>query len=256
VPGRYEHAAEAVGTFLLLTVGLSVVVVIFSDRSPVDDWLPEPWLRRLAAGTVFAGTATAIVYSRLGRRSGAHINPVVTLAFLRLGKLEVRGAAGYLGAQVAGALAGAALVRLAWGEWADSVHVGSTAPGRGGPAAAFLAEVAMTALLVTLILHFVDRPRLMPWTGLAAGALVVLMVVVLAPVSGTSLNPVRSLAPAVVSPFYGWLWLYLVAPPLGALVAVAAYRRSRGTVRCAKLFPPDQQRCHFLDCQYTQVAAP
>jgi aquaporin Z len=256
VPGRYEHAAEAAGTFLLLAVGLSAVVVNFSDRSPVPEWLPEPWLRRLLTGAIFAGTATAIVYSRLGRRSGAHINPAVTLAFLRMGKLKMQGAVGYLGAQLGGAMAGAALVRLAWGDWAQEVRLGATTPGRAGPFAAFLAEVTMTALLVTLILHFVDRPRLMPWTGVAAGVLVVVLVVTLAPVSGTSLNPVRSLAPAVVSPFYDWFWLYLVGPPLGALLAVAFYRRSRPTVRCAKLFHPNEAQCHFLDCQYTKVALP
>lgn len=254
MPGRYEHAAEAAGTFVLLVVGLSAVVLSFSERSPVPDWLPDPWVRRLLAGTIFAGTATAIVYSRLGRRSGAHINPAVTLAFLRMGKLRMEGAAGYVASQLAGAFAGALLVRLVWGDWARDVHLGSTTPGRGGPLAAFVAEVLMTALLVTLILHFVDRPGLMPWTGVAAGALVVMLVVVVAPVSGTSLNPVRSLAPAVVNPFLHWFWLYLVGPPLGALLAVALYRRSRSGVRCAKLFHPDREQCHFLDCRYVRPA--
>jgi aquaporin Z len=246
-----EFAAEFAGTALLLVIGLSAVVVDFAEGSPVPDWIPDGNLRRLLTGIVFAGGATLIVYSPLGKRSGGHINPAVTLAFLRLGKITWRSAGGYLASQFLGALAGAAIVQLVWGSLAAQVDLGTTVPGHGGWIAALVAECAITFLLVALILRFVDDPTLMPFTAAAAGALVAFLVFVEAPVSGTSLNPARSLGPAIVAGDVRDVWLYLVAPPLGALLAVALYRRRRRTVRCGKLFHANAYDCRFLDCQYT-----
>ena len=248
-----EYAAEFAGTFLLLAIGLSAVVVDFADGSPVPDWIPDGNLRRLITGIVFAGGATLIVYSRLGKRSGGHINPAVTVGFYRLCKMTGRSAVAYVGAQLGGALAGAAAVRLAWGSLAREVDVGTTTPGHGGWVAALGAEIAMTFLLMTLILRFVDEPRLMPFTPAAAGALVAFLVFVEAPVSGTSLNPARSLGPAVLAGDYRDLWVYLVAPVSGVLLAVGLYRRARRTVKCGKLFHSDRYRCLFLECGYTPV---
>jgi aquaporin Z len=131
------------------------------------------------------------------------------------------------------------------------VDLGTTVPGHGGWVASLVAETVITFLLMTLILRFVDDPKLMPFTPAAAGALVAFLVFLEAPVSGTSLNPARSLGPAMVAGDYRDLWLYLVAPPLGALLAAATHRRRRGTVRCGKLFHAGGYECRFLDCQYT-----
>jgi len=84
---------------------------------------------------------------------------------------------------------------------------------------------------------------------------VAFLVFVAAPVSGTSLNPARSLGPAVASSVYRDLWVYLLAPPVGALAAVLVYRRVRGTVKCGKLFHSDAFVCRFLECGYTPEAA-
>jgi aquaporin Z len=251
VLGIREYVAEFVGTALLLLVGLSAVCADFSTRSPVVSAIPDSNLRRLITGIIFAGTGTAIVYSRLGKRSGGHINPAVTLAFLRLGKISPRSAAIYIAVQTAGALTGAALVLAIWGSWAMSVNIGATVPKDGGVAAAVAAEVGVTFLLVSLILNFVDRPRLMPFTAAGAGALVAFFVFVEAPVSGTSLNPARTLGPAVVGGTFTDVWIYLVAPPLGALAAALLYRHRRSSVACGKLLHSDTVKCRFLDCQYT-----
>src|SRR5215210_4923598 len=160
----HDYVAEFAGTFLLLLIGLSAVAVMFAEGSPVPDWIPDGNLRRLITGIVFAGGATLIVYSPLGKVSGGHINPAVTLGFYRLGKMTGKSAVNYVAAQVLGALAGAATVRLAWGELATEVSVGSTVPGHGGWVAALAAEVPITFLLMSLILSFVDEPRLMPFT--------------------------------------------------------------------------------------------
>lgn len=105
--GFREYAAEFTATFLLLLVGLSAVSVNFGDGSPIPSWIPNEAVRRLLTGILFAGGATAIVYSPLGQRSGGHLNPAVTLAFLRLGKMTRRSAVFYIVAQILGALAGA-----------------------------------------------------------------------------------------------------------------------------------------------------
>jgi aquaporin Z len=251
VLGIREYAAEFVGTALLLLVGLSAVCADFATRSPVVSAIPDSNLRRLITGIIFAGTATAIVYSPLGRRSGGHLNPAVTLAFLRLGKIGPRSAAIYIVVQVAGALTGAALVLAIWRGWATSVSVGATVPKDGGAAAAVAAEAAVTFLLVSLILNFVDRPRLMAFTAGAAGTLVAFFVFVEAPVSGTSLNPARTLGPAVVGGTFTDVWIYFLGPLVGALVAAFVYRHRRSSVACGKLFHTDAVECRFFDCQYT-----
>jgi aquaporin Z len=249
--GIREYAAEFLGTALLLLVGLSAVVADSAARSPVVSWVPDPSLRQLLTALIVAGTLTAIVYSPLGRRSGGHLNPAITLAFLRLGKITWRSAALYAAAQIAGALTGATLVWLIWRGWATSVHLGATTPRAGGPWAAAAAETVMTFLLVSLILNFVDRPRLMRFTAAAAGTLLAFFILVETPVSGASLNPARTLGPAIVGGHYSGLWVYLLGPPIGALAAGFAYRHRRSTVACGKLYHRSSVACGFLDCQYT-----
>jgi aquaporin Z len=114
-----------------------------------------------------------------------------------------------------------------------------------------LAEGAITFLLVTLILFFVDRPVLQRFTPAAAGTLVAFLVFVEAPLSGTSLNPARSLGPAVVAGDYRGLWAYFVGPLAGALAAAFVYQRRHRSVRCGKLIHDPSYPCRFLDCAYT-----
>jgi aquaporin Z len=249
--GTPEYAAEFLGTSILVLVGLSAVTFDFARGAPGPSLVADESVRRLLTGMIFAGTAAAVVYSPLGRRSGGHLNPAVTLAFFRLDKITRRSAATYVAVQIAGAVTGAALVRLLWGRLALSVHVGVTAPGHGGALAAFPLEVVMTFVLVSLILNFVDRPRLMPFTPIAASGLVAFFVLVAAPISGTSLNPARSVGPALVSGDYSWLWIYLIAPPLGAFIASVVFARARGRPKCGKLWHAKTQPCNFLDCKYS-----
>ncbi len=220
-----QWAAELVGTAILVFGGLSAVVVDFGAASPVAVLLPGTSPRLLLTGALFAGTGALVTVSPLGRRSGAHLNPAVTLAFWLTGHVHPHDLAGYMAAQCVGALLGAATLVACWGRMAISVHDGVTQPGPGvGEPRAAAIEALMTAALVLTILVFVASRRTMRWTPLAVWAVVTLLVWQGAPFTGTSLNPARSLGPAIVAANPHALWVYIVGPLAGAVLAVAVRR--------------------------------
>jgi aquaporin Z len=214
-----EWLCEAASTMLLLLGGLSAVCLDFGRGSWVTGHVPSASLRLLLTGALFAGSGSLVAISPIGRRSGAHLNPAVTLAFWITGHVHRHDLAGYWVAQVGGALAGTGLVALLWGGAARSVGDGVNHPGGGLSAPAALGvEFLMTALLLTVILVFVSSRRLMHWTPLATWVVVTLLVWQGATHTGTSLNPARSAAPALVALDFRDLWLYVTAPLLAAAV--------------------------------------
>jgi aquaporin Z len=222
-PGLHpvEWLCEAIGTMILLVGGLSAVCLDFGRGSWVAEHIPSTSWRLLITGALFAATGSLVAVSPIGRRSGAHLNPAVTLAFRITGHVHPHDLAGYWIAQFTGALAGAGLIRLLWGGVAQSVNFGVTHPGRGfGAAAALGVEFLMASILLTVILAFVSIRALMHWTPLAAWVVVTVLVWQGAPYTGTSLNPARSAGPALVAGDPRDLWVYLAAPLLAA-VAVA-----------------------------------
>jgi aquaporin Z len=213
------YGAELVGTGLLVLIGLSVVILAFGEGSPVADWIPPPGLRRLIAGLLFGATGAGITVSPLGRASGAHINPAVTLAFWLEGKIESRHAACYVASQLAGGVAGAVPL-LAWGALGRSIGFASTSPGAGVTAwGALLGEVVVTFGMVFLMFVLLARPATRSFTPLLFPAYFGLAVLLEAPVSGTSANPARSLGPAVVAGVWRAHWVYWLGPLLGAALA-------------------------------------
>ena len=240
----------------MVLIGISAVALMWAPGSPVPP-ISNPTLRRLVTGILFAGGATLVVYSPLGQRSGGHINPAVTLAFWRMGQVSTRDALAYILAQFLGALAGAFAAGLALRELTPAVQYAVTVPGDGySTVFALVAETIITFLLVFTIFVCVNKPAVAPRTGIIAGTLVALLVMIEAPVSGTSLNPARTLGPAVMVPMYRDIWIYFVGPCLGALIAVAAYTQQwgGGTV-CAKLYHTEKYRCPFDCCGYRLVSA-
>jgi aquaporin Z len=129
-----------------------------------------------------------------------------------------------------------------------------TVPGTAGATIAFVAELAITFLLMMVVLHVSNSAALARFTGLAAGALVTLYITVEAPISGMSMNPARSFASALPAGAWDAFWIYLVAPPLGMLVAaeVYAHRRGNRAVYCAKLHHHRVGRCIFR-CRHAEL---
>ncbi len=229
---------EFVGTALLLAGGLSAVFLDFGAGSPVAAHVPSTSARLLLTGLLFAGSGSLVALSPIGRRSGAHLNPAVTLAFWTQRKVHPHDLAGYVVAQIAGAITAVALLRLAWGSTATGLHLGATQPGHGfSPLDAAGLEAAMTAALILMIFGFTSNARTARWTPLGNWLLVATLVWQGAPYTGTSLNPARSLGPALVAPELANLWVYLVGPCAGALLAAAIFAGFRDThTLTAKLF--------------------
>lgn len=220
-----EWACEMAGTAILLLGGLSAVALNFGRGSTVAAYVPSISLRLLITGMMFAATGSLIAVSPLGRRSGAHLNPAVTFAFWASGLVHPLDLAGYVVAQCLGAIGGTALLRLAWGQTAVSIRDGMTLPGHQvGPAATIGIEALMTGALVLTILLFVSSARTARWTPLAVWAVISILVWRGATHTGTSLNPARSLGPAVIACNFHEYGLYVAGPLAGALAAVLLLR--------------------------------
>jgi aquaporin Z len=230
--------AELVGTALLVGVGCSVVIVDFAEGSPVAAVVANQGALRAITGFLFGTVGALIAISHVGKVSGAHINPVVTLAFWLAGRLRAGVALGYVGAQLLGGIVGGMALR-AWGVRGASVRLAATVPGPGGPWVATLGEVAATFFLVTGLFLFVGHRRLRAWTPALFPPLYALLVWLEAPLSGASTNPARSLGPGLAAgAMEGW-WVYWLGPLLGTLAGVWFLRAPwarRLEVQVAKVF--------------------
>jgi aquaporin Z len=208
--------AELVGTALLVAVGGSLVVIDFGAGSPVIALLPGAGARRAVTGFLFGSVGALIAVSPIGKVSGAHINPVVTLAFWLMRRMKARVALGYAAAQLLGGLAGGAFLRV-WGAMGASAAYGATEPGPAGLWAATLGEAGATFCLITGLFLFLGRPRLRAFTPALFPFLYAVLVWIEAPLSGTSTNPARTLGPNLVAgAMRGW-WVYWLGPVLGTL---------------------------------------
>lgn len=232
---EYLIEAWALGTFMLSAAAFGVLLEW--PGSAVRHAIADPGVRRALAGVAMGLTAVALTYSPWGKRSGAHMNPAVTLAFYVLGRIRGADAIGYAVAQVLGGLAGVLLAIALFGSTftASPVSYVQTLPGPGGAATAFLAEVAISFGLLITVLKFAERPVTERYAGLAAGALVALYIAFEAPLSGMSMNPARSLASAVPASNLAHFWLYTLAPCLGMLAAAGVSRLFSVPCDCAKL---------------------
>jgi aquaporin Z len=244
---EYFIEAAALGIFMI-SAGVFTALV----ENP-GSWfcraIASAELRRGLIGLAMGSTAAGLIYSPWGRRSGAHMNPAVTLTFLRLGKIPFGDAAFYILFQLVGGLAGvlitALFLRSAF--TAPPTHFVVTVPGPGGNLEAFSGELVIASLMMTMILLVSNAPAIARFTGLFSGILICGFVTFEAPLSGFGMNPARTFASALPSGTWTAFWIYLVAPPLGMLLAAEAALRLRGaaSIRCCKLHHRSARPCIF-----------
>jgi aquaporin NIP len=202
--------AEVLGTFCLVFAGTGAIVVNGTADGVVT---------HVGVALVFGLVVMSMIYA-LGDVSGAHLNPAVTVSFALARRFRWSEVPGYLGAQVAGAFAASALLRLVF---PSGGALGATLPV-GGVVPSLVMEVVTTFMLMLVILTVSSGPKergLM--AGIAVGGVVGLSALFAGPISGASLNPARSIAPALVSGHMEGLWIYLVGPTIGAALAVPAF---------------------------------
>jgi aquaporin Z len=251
-----EYSMEAAGLGAFMVSASAFATLLFHPASPAATAFGDPILQRLLMGLAMGLTAVALIYSPWGQQSGAHLNPAVTLTFFRLGKIQGWDAVFYAVAQGVGGLAGMLLAAVVLRRFiADpSVNYVTTVPGPLGAAVAFVAEVVISFILMTVVLAVSNESRLSRFTGVCAGALVAAYITIEAPLSGMSMNPARSLASAIPAELWTAFWIYLTAPPLGMLLAAEIHVRFRARpVRCAKLHHDNARRCIFR-CGYRMPA--
>ena len=243
---EYLMEAACLGVFMISAFSFGAILEY--PGSALHQAIPYSVLRRLVMGIAMGSTAILIIYSPWGKQSGAHINPSTTLTFLRLGKVAKWDALFYVVAQFVGGTTGALLASTVLAAWVShpSVNYVITMPGSAGIAAAFLGEVAIAFVLMSVILRVSNNSRLHKLTGLCAGALVAVYITLEAPISGMSMNPARTFASAVPAHYWTALWLYFTAPLIGMLAAAEVHLRSPSPgIGCAKLHHENPKRCIF-----------
>jgi aquaporin Z len=240
-----EYLIEAAGLGIFMVA--AGICVLLAESPGAIRAVGDADVRRAMIGLAIGATAVAIIYSPWGRRSGAHLNPAVTLTFLRLGKVAPADAGFYVLAQFAGGAAGTLLLAAMLGDrfTLPPISAIATIPGSWGEVAAFVAEVAIAFVLMMTVLATNASARLMRWTGLFAGLLVALYIAVEAPLSGMSLNPARSVASALPSGIWDGIWIYLTAPALGMLLAAELHLRRGCLTPCAKFHHDSNSHCIF-----------
>lgn len=246
--------AGELGLFMLSACAFATLLQ--HPASLIPHIVPGNVPRRALMGLAMGATAIAIVMSPWGKQSGGHFNPALTLTFYRLGKVNVWDAVFYCTGQFIGALIGVAIaaVVLRGAPAAPAVRYAVTAPGVYGITVAFVAELAISFVLMTTVLFISNREALARYTPYFVGALVATYIVCEAPLSGMSMNPARTFASAFHAMYWHGLWIYFTAPPLGMLAAAEVFLRIRGGVapKCAKLHHANNKRCIFR-CGYASA---
>jgi MIP family channel proteins len=205
-----KYLAEFIGTFALVFFGTGAIIV---------DQQTEGSLGLLGISASFGIIITAMIYV-FGDTSGTHINPAVTLS-LALGKLmPKKDVLGYVFAQIVGAILASGFLYILFPR---NQSLGGTIPS-GGVLQSFSLEFILTFFLMLTILGITSKKEFSHLSGLVIGLMVTGMILISGPISGGSFNPARSLGPAIFSGNFTTLWIYLIAPTLGAILAMLAWK--------------------------------
>jgi aquaporin Z len=253
-----EYLMEAAELGLFMISASLLTILLYHPSSPVIRAIPAEFTRRILMGSAMGLTAIALIYSPWGKRSGAHMNPAVTLTFFRLGKVAAPDAIFYILAQFIGAIVGVALVAAFSGKLLahPAVNYVATVPGPGGAWPAFFAEAAISFLLFMVVLIVSNLPKVARFTGLFAGGCVALFIIVESRISGMSMNPARTFGSAFLPHLWTSLWIYFTAPPLAMLLAAELFPLFHGRIFCAKYHHQNNYRCIFCEYQASRTMRP
>lgn len=205
-----KYIAELIGTFALVFCGTGAIVINQESGGAIT---------HAGVAITFGLIVMSMIYA-LGNVSGAHINPAVSIAFAVAGKFQVKKLVPYIIAQLAGALLASGIMSLLF---PANQHLGATIPA-GSDMQSFILELLLTFFLMLVVLSVAHGSKEQGmFAGLAIGGVVALEAMFAGPICGASMNPARSIGPALFSMNIQSLWLYIVAPIVGACSAVPVY---------------------------------
>ena len=205
-----KSIAEALGTFALVFCGTGAIIIDQQTAGAVS---------HVGVAVTFGLIVMSMIYA-LGEISGAHINPAVSIAFAISGRLPVKSLGMYIISQLAGATLASGLLKFLF---PGSDLLGATIPA-GSALQSFILELILTFFLMLVIVSVATGSKEQGlFAGIAIGSVVLLEAMFAGPVCGASMNPARSIAPAIVSGHLEFLWLYIIAPVLGASIAIATW---------------------------------
>ncbi len=206
-----KSVAEITGTFALVFCGTGAMVIDKETGGAVS---------HVGVAVTFGLIVMSMIYA-LGNISGAHLNPAVSIAFVLAGRLPLKQLGVYMASQVAGALMASAVLKLLF---PDNALLGATLPA-GTAMQSFVLELILTFLLMLVIINVATGSKEQGlFAGIAIGSVVLLEAMFAGPVCGASMNPARSLGPAIVSGHTAFLWVYLTAPVAGAALAIPLWK--------------------------------
>ena len=229
LPGMIEdlkaYASEFLGTAILMVAGISAISLNFGDQAYLTSLIPDVMIRFALAGAGFGIGVVIVAYSVLGQTSGGHLNPALTIAFWMQEKIETRKLAPYIASQCMGSMAGTWLVAMMMPDLSSSVGYGVTSVASNiTPGVAILLEALLMMIFVLMIFWMTschDRSR---YTGWCVLAYLMIFVPLGAPLTGTSINPARSIGPAIYSSNYTNLFVYVIGPLTGAVTSTLIAR--------------------------------
>ena len=229
---------------------------LYSSASPMAEAALPHLARPFLMGAGVALTTYLIIRSPFGRRTGAHFNPAITLAYFFLGRVHRWDALFYVAFQFAGSLLGVFFAHQLLGDSLATVPVcyAITTPGTYGSAAALIAEFVLSALLLGIVLFSTNHKTLVKFSPVFVSLITIFYYGLCSSLSGFSVNPARSFASAFFAQVWLGIWIYFAAPGLGMLAAAFVYARFQGRDRiyCAKVFHDTESNCPFY-CRFEQL---
>ncbi len=242
-----EYGAEFVGTAFLVFCVVGAVGLMFAPVSTLARWIPSMGVRLFLTGFVLGGAGSLVAVTPLGRLSGAHLNPAISLGFFAEKRMHVHDLFAYVAAQMAGAAVGAWGGQKTFGSLAVGVRDALNQPGHNVTVPLALgAEIIATFVLAAVVFEMLSRSRIMRWTPLAVVGVVGVIVWLDGNFSGASLNPARSFGPVLVTSIWHLYWVYVVGPSTGAVGAALVHRfGARRHANTGKLFHDHHYRSIF-----------